>query len=163
MSHQRISINNTQLLQRVCVHTYYTGEARKSSGLPPQLTAQLQASNSNRDILTQHINLSIAEATKMLTRYLGICTAQRTSPEETTIDIETPVNYPAECVPQIKEAIEDYCIMRTLGQWLTQIKPDEANAAANEAQMAMMRLRELMCIRKRPRCTNSSSDNSIEL
>ena len=164
MKIERITISYNRILQRIYLHSYYTGEARKAGGVPPHLAATIQASDSNSDILTQLIDSSIAETTNTLTRYLGICTAQHDNEKaETALSIEIPENYPRECLQQIAQAIEEYATMRALGQWLIQNKPDEAVAAVQETQMAAMRLRELMSLRKRPCKHPSTPDNNIAL
>ena len=164
MKKHTIQISCTKILQRIYTHTYYTGEARKAAGVPAHLAASLQASDSNRDILLQHIQSSIAEAAKILTRYLGICTIEHDCEDTVTaISIETPSNYPDECIPQIAQTTEEYATMRALGQWLAQNKPDEAAAATQEAQLSSMYLRELTSLRRRPLNNARTADNNIEL
>lgn len=164
MNTERIEIDYRNILQRIYTHTYYTGESRKTAGAPPHFAARIQASDSDKRALTHHIHLAIAEATKMLTRFLGICTTiHDESTSQTNITIELPLNYPTECIRQIAVAIEDYATMRTIGEWMTQNKPDEATLAAEGAQMAAMRLRELMSIRKRPYPRTHKDDNNIEI
>lgn len=164
MEKHTIQISSTEILQRIYTHTYYTGEARKYAGVPANLAAALQASDSNKDILLQHIQSSIAEAARILTRYLGICTTQHNHQDLlTTIIIETPSNYPAECIPQIAQTIEEYSTMRALEQWLAQNKPDEAVAATREAELSSMHLRELTSLRRRPLNNARTADSNIEL
>ena len=164
MKRERIEIGHKRVLQRIYTHTYYVGEARKAAGTPPYLAAGVQASDSNRDMLTQHIHTSIAEAADMLTRYLGICSTRYSNESDTTaLYIETPPNYPAGCIAQMAQAIEEYATARTLGQWLMLSKPDEAAFAVEEAQTAATRLRELLSIRLHPGRCNQQHDNNIEL
>ena len=164
MKKEIIHIEHTKMLQRVYTHTYYIGEARKAAGVPPHLAAELQTSDSNRDILTQHIHTSIAETARMLTRYLGICSTKHNDATFcSTLFIKIPPNYPIACMPQIARSVENYIVMRTLEQWLMQCKPDEAAPASQEAKIAAVDLRELLSIRQRPGSREHLNDNNIEI
>ena len=95
---------------------------------------------------------------------MGICTIEHDCEDTATaISIETPSNYPDECIPQIAQTTEEYATMRALGQWLVQNKPDEAAAASQEAQLSSMYLRELTSLRCRPLNNARTADNNIEL
>lgn len=164
MKRKNIEINHIKILERIYTHTYYTGESRKAAGAPPHFAARMQASNSDKAALTHHIRLALSEVATMLTRYLGLCTTKYHSDTQSTIfTIETPLNYPHECMEAMGETIENYAVMRTLAEWLTQNKPDEAAAAAEEAQISTLHLRELMSTRKRPTTEHHNHDNNIEL
>ena len=151
-----IKLNNKRVRQRVETHTYYTGEARKNSAVPPLTAARIQASDDDATQLTDHLAVACSEIARLLSTYIAIChTQQRKALDEsgdiiTFFTLEIPANFPMEITDELEQAIENYAVARVLQQWMAQHKPDEMVIAANEVQQHTATLREFISLRKRP-------------
>ena len=150
-------LNNKRVRQRIETHTYYTGEARKNSALPPMTAARMQASSDDTTQLTDHLTVACNEIARLLSTYIAICHTQESdeptaqgNQRVTLFILEAPANYPKECARDIEQTIENYAVARTLQQWLVQNKPDESLPAANEAQQHLTTLRQMAALRRRP-------------
>ena len=60
MNEARLKVLHKNVEQRIQIYTYYTGEARKETGLPDRLAAQMQVSSDDSIQLSDHIGNAIA-------------------------------------------------------------------------------------------------------
>lgn len=169
MKEIKLTLSLRKVMQRIEMYSYYTGEARKKAGLPKELAAGMQASSDDSVQLYDHVSSAIGELSKMLSRFLGICSVHYEGSADdkeiynAVFSLIPPFNYPLEAFPQIEEAMENYAVMRTLGLWLQQHKPDEVMAITTETQQHSLHLRELFALRKRPGRIVRNDDNIITL
>lgn len=165
MKKAKLTIKPYIVIERIKTHSYYTGEARKQAGYPPLLAAAIQASDDEIDQLNDHMQLSVAEIGKILSRYLAECHTMKNidkeQPDISSIDfsLTIPQNFPCHILPQIEQAIENYITMRTLHLWLSQQKPDEANIISNETQQIVYQICEMLTMRKRPQIDKENNKN----
>lgn len=153
MNEARLKVLHKNVEQRIQIYTYYTGEARKETGLPDRLAAQMQVSSDDSIQLSDHIGNAIAELGNIISRYFGICKVEEIDDENNKIYLFTltaPAMYPMDALPRIEKSMESYVVKRVLQQWLLQHRPEEAAIPATEAQAISLQLRELFALRKKP-------------
>ncbi len=169
MKEIKLTLSIKKAIQRIELHSYYTGEARKKAGIPEELAAGMQASTDDSVQLNDHISSTIGELSRIISRFFGICSVRYiqniddNNTQSVEFSLTPPFNYPIETIPQITEAMENYAVMRTLYLWLLQHKPDEAGAVGNEAMLHSNHLRELFALRKRPKKITKREDNIVKL
>lgn len=154
--------------QRIQTYTYYTGEARKQTGLPQPLVARIQASSDDNTQLGDHIETAVAELSTIISRYLPACSACEKQDEANgekiiVFKLQLPALYPLATLPQIEKTMENYTVKRTLQQWFQQHQPQEAAIIAAEAQTLTLQLRDLLTLRHKPSNKKRTDNNIIDL
>lgn len=166
MKKEILTIRHKDIMQRLFLHSYYRGEAHKTAGMPKHFSAGIQASESDSDMLENHILTAITECVKLLSRYFAVCSVKKIDENEsriTELHLQPPCNFPRESLSQMEQCIGNYIVMRTLQQWLAQHKPDDSLLAAEEVKSSTIDIRETASLRKRPCRTAHKSNKSIEL
>ncbi len=168
MKETKLKILHNNIEQRIQIYTYYTGEARKETGIPERLAAQMQVSSDDSIQLSDHITNAIAELGNLISRYFAICSIESLDDERTNSKIyvftlQIPEMYPQSALTRIEKSMESYAVKRVLQQWLLQHRPEEAAIPAAEAQTLALQLRELFALRRKPVIKLESTDNIIDL
>lgn len=154
MRHIYITINTKDVILKIQTHAYYIGETRKDSGVPVRLAADIQVSENDNRQISDHLDITCNELSKLISRYLSLCNIKEVTEEECSkirsYSLFLPYNYPMELIEEVKQAMINYAVIRTIQLWLMQCKPDEAPLIANEVYNTSINLRELLAMRKRP-------------
>ena len=164
-----IAISTYEIAQRVFTYSYYVGEARRSSGLPLKLAVGLQASSDDSEQLGDHINIAAGELDKMINCYFcqGALLVKNDEQHDGYSTLKfiliVPQYFPKNRFEELRRAMENYIVMRTLQQWMLQHKPDEAAIISAETEKTTLLLRELMNSRIKPRRIEKRNKNRIEI
>lgn len=154
---KEITLSSYNIEQRLFTYSFYVGEARRAVGTPMQLTAGIQASSDDHTQISDHTHIAVTEILTLMNRFLALCSNNVTDDSNHEghllfkLTFTPPRNYPEEMLGELQRTMESYMVMRTLNMWMLQHKPDEALLTASEAEKLVVRLRELMCCRTKPR------------
>ncbi len=155
--------------QRLFTYSYYVGEARRATGVPPQQTSGMQASSDDRAQILDHLHMALTDVTRFMNRYFRMCSyevgadASHEGYEMYKFMFLAPERFPENMLPQLQQCVESYLVMRTLSMWMLQHKPDEAVLTAAEADKLLVQLRELMNLRTKPQSTKRTTRKNIEI
>ena len=163
---ENIKISSHEVEQRVFTYSYYVGEARRNSGTPIKMAANIQASSDDHVQMNDHINVATSELIKIINCYF--CPCKHSNKKDDTHDgyiilifsLTPPQYFPAHLFEELKKTMINYLVMRTLQQWILQHKPDEAVITATETEKITLQLRELMNTRVKPRRAKRRSKNA---
>ena len=166
---KEITLSSYNIEQRLFTYSFYVGEARRAVGTPMQLTAGIQASSDDHTQISDHTHIAVTEILTLMNRFLALCSNNVTDDSNHEghllfkLTFTPPRNYPEEMLGELQRTMESYMVMRTLNMWMLQHKPDEALLTASEAEKLVVRLRELMCCRPKPRLSEKKKRTNIEI
>ena len=164
-----ITLMHYNVEQRLFTYSYYVGEARRATGVPPQLTSGMQASSDDSAQILDHLHMALTDVTRFMNRYFRSCSCKTVTDtlhegyELYELAFLTPERFPENMLPQLQQCVESYLVMRTLNMWMLQHKPDEAVLTAAEADKLLVQLRELMILRTKPQANKRTTRKNIEI
>lgn len=164
---KNIKISSHEVEQRVFTYSYYVGEARRNSGTPIKMAANIQASSDDHVQMNDHINVATSELIKIINCYF--CPCKHSNEKDDThegyiiliFSLTPPQHFPEHLLEEFKKTMINYLVMRTLQQWTLQHKPDEAAITTAETEKITLQLRELMNCRVIPRRVKKRSNNIL--
>lgn len=166
---KEITLSSYDIEQRLFTYSFYVGEARRAVGTPVQLTACIQASSDDHTQISDHTYIAVTEILTLMNRFLALCSNNVTNDSKHEghllfkLTFTPPRNFPEEMMDELRRTMENYMVMRTLNMWMLQHKPDEAVLTASEAEKLVVKLRELMCCRTKPRQSEKRKRTNIEI
>lgn len=166
---KEITLSSYDIEQRLFTYSFYVGEARRAVGTPVQLTACIQASSDDHTQISDHTYIAVTEILTLMNRFLALCSNNVTNDSKHEghllfkLTFTPPRNFPEEMMDELRRTMESYMVMRTLNMWMLQHKPDEAVLTASEAEKLVVKLRELMCCRTKPRQSVKRKRTNIEI
>lgn len=163
-----ITINESDITERILSMSGYAALARTKAGLPQQFTDMMQTTDDDLGMVQRFVTESIDEATGIISRYLSPATASyvetgKAGERLIRIAFTLPHNYPACTLESLGRNIGSFATSRSLQQWMLTVKPDEAQLHASMADTSLARIRSLLSARERPRKEPDNKNNIIEL
>ena len=131
----------------------YTARAREAMGIPTGIIERMQLSADDKHIIDPMIDSSVNEITSEIVRYHPRSSVEFTENENGVnyeFNVAVPVNYPTGNADRLAMSVESYIANRTLQNWYTDIKPDEASISAAKAQNDVMTIHTMLTQRTRP-------------
>lgn len=162
-----ITINESDITERIATVSGYAALARSKAGMPDRFTDIMQTTDDDRAIIQGFIGEGINEAVGIINRFMSPCSARfvDTGDNDRLIRIAftLPHNCPASSIEALKTTITNLAAYRSLQHWMLTVKPDEANLNASKADSELARMRSLLAVRQRPMMNPDNKDNIIEL
>ncbi len=153
MSTIKIVITKGNIYDRIFSTSAYTARARETLGLPDGIVERMQLTADDRHVIDPMIDSSADEIYGEITRYHPGSSVELTEYENGInyeFSIPVPFNYPTGNSDKLARSIESYIANRTLQNWYTGIKPDEANIAAAKAQNDAITIQTMLTQRIKP-------------
>ena len=153
MSTLNFVITKRNIYNRIFATSAYTTRAREATGMPQSISGNMLLTADEKRIIDPLIENSINEIFSFI-----VCYHPGTSIDYSTDDndgaymfnIKTPANYPAGNEGKLAKSIESYVTNRTLQDWYTCMKPDEASLVAAKTQNDITTLQSLLTQREKP-------------
>lgn len=162
-----ITINESDITERIATVSGYAALARSKAGMPERFTDILQTTDDDRAIIQGFIGEGINEAVGIINRFMSPCSAKFVDDGDNDrlirIAFTLPHNCPASSIEALKTTITNLAAYRSLQHWMLTVKPDEANMNASKADSELARMRSLLAVRQRPMMNPDNKDNIIEL
>ena len=98
--------------QRLFTYSYYVGEARRATGVPPQQTSGMQASSDDRAQILDHLHMALTDVTRFMNRYFRMCSyevgadASHEGYEIYKFMFLAPERFPENMLPQLQQCVE---------------------------------------------------------
>ena len=149
----RFTITRENIHDKVFATSAYTARARETMGIPPGITERMLLTADDKRIIDPMIDGSVNEIAEEIARYHpGSSVGFNGEGDEAgyQFSIATPANYPADNADKLAVSIGSYIANRTLQNWYTGIKPDEANIFAIKAQNDAMIIQAMLTQRTKP-------------
>lgn len=168
MKRIEIIVDSDSIYKRLFKESGYAVRSRSAMGMNATLADTVHITDDERETLGQWVRKSINEAVHGIYRYVGPCSVKycmdtETGGERYVISVTAPHNYPTEHVALLETCISDLVFNRTMQQWYTTMKPDEASLMAANIQEDALLFRELLTQRERPVKNDAKQENIIEL
>ena len=167
MKNITITINESDITERIATVSGYAALARSKAGIPERFTDILQTTDDDRAIIQGFIGEGINEAVGIINRFMSPCSARFVDAGDNDrlirIAFTLPHNCPASSIEALKTTITNLAAYRSLQHWMLTVKPDEANLNASKADSELARMRSLLAVRQRPMMNPDNKDNIIEL
>ena len=162
-----ITINESDITERIATVSGYAAMARSKAGMPERFTDILQTTDDDRAIIQGFIGEGINEAVGIINRFMSPCSARFVDAGDNNrlirIAFTLPHNCPESIMATLKECIISFAAARSLQHWNLIVKPDESNIHIAKAQNELVRMRELLSTRTRPEKGNGEGNGIIEL
>ncbi len=149
----RFTITREDVYDKVFATSAYTARARETMGTPSGITERMLLTADDKRIIDPMIDGSVNEIAGEIARYHPGSSVGITGDGDGAgyqFSIATPVNYPAGNADKLTGCLESYIANRTLQNWYTGIKPDEANIFAIKAQNDAMIILAMLTQRTKP-------------
>ena len=149
----RIVITKEDIYGRLFATSAYTARAREAMGVPQSIVERMLLTPDDKEIIVPMIENSVNEIFTDISRYHQESSVTFTNAEDTErylFNINTPDNYPSENGEKLRQSVESYIVNRTLQNWYTDIKPDEAAIIAAKTQNDAANIRMLLIQRRKP-------------
>lgn len=162
-----ITINESDITERIATVSGYAALARSKAGMPERFTDILQTTDDDHAIIQGFIGEGINEAVGIINRFMSPCSAKffdaGGNDRLIRIAFTLPHNCPASSIEALKTTITNLAAYRSLQYWMLTVKPDEANLNSSKADSELARMRSLLAVRERPMMNPDNKDNIIEL
>ena len=146
-------ITREDIYKRIFASSAYTARAREAMGVPQSIVERMLLTPDDKEIIVPMIENSVNEVLTDISRYHQESSVTFTNAEDTErylFNINTPDNYPSENGEKLRQSVESYIVNRTLQNWYTDIKPDEAAIIAAKTQNDAANIRMLLIQRRKP-------------
>lgn len=146
-------ITREDIYKRIFASSAYTSRAREAMGVPQSIVERMLLTPDDKEIIVPMIENSVNEIFTDISRYHQESSVTFTNAEDTErylFNITTPENYPSENGEKLRQSVESYIANRTLQNWYTDIKPDEAAIIAAKTQNDAANIRMLLIQRRKP-------------
>lgn len=122
-----LEVSKSDLLGQVQEHSYYLGEALKSSPQVMELAAKIQAGSDESTTLSDFIREGCARVCGILSRVVGETTYSWDSDKaKCTFTISTVANFMESQKDALNDAALSYISTYMLSRWLSLVKSDES-------------------------------------
>ena len=149
MNTMEFHITREEIGKRIFATSAYTARAREALGTPPAITERMQATADDMALLNPIIDNCASEVFTFIVRYHPGSNLEFSN-DGYRFNINTPANYPADNGSKLAQVIESYIVNRTLQEWYTNVKPDEAAITATKTQNDAATIHSLLTQRKKP-------------
>lgn len=149
MNTMEFHITREEIGKRIFATSAYTARAREALGTPPAITERMQATADDTALLNPIIDNCASEVFTVIVRYHPGSNLEFSN-DGYRFNNNTPANYPADNGSKLAQVIESYIVNRTLQEWYTNVKPDEAAITATKTQNDAATIHSLLTQRKRP-------------
>ena len=149
----KFAITKKSIHDRIFATSAYTTRARETMGMPGSIAERMLITADDKHLIDPMIDNSVNEVSCMIARYHPGSSVEFNMEEndgEYRFCIAAPVNYPAGNAGKLAQSIESYIAGRTLQEWYSDIRPDEATNAAARVQNEAMTIQEMLAQRTRP-------------
>ena len=147
------SITREHIYNGVFATSAHTARAREAMGIPVDITGRMLLTADDKHVIAPLIDNSVNEVSCDIVRHhpgSSVEFNRNGNDGEYLFNITVPMNYPTGNAGMLATIIGDYILNRTLQSWYTDIKPDEANAAATKAQNDAGTIQALLTQRIKP-------------
>lgn len=151
-----IKINTDSLYTRLARESGLVARSRLALGVSDTVAEIMSLTEDEKEMAGNWIANSINETMHIMNRYLESCSVNINRDNsnhavEYVISVSIPHNFPHLQSIQLEMCIKELVTSRTLQQWYTTVKPDEANIAITSAQNHAGLLRGILTQRERPK------------
>ena len=150
MSTLNFVITKKNIYNRIFATSAYTTRAREAIGTPPGVSGNMLLTADEKRIIDPLIENSINEIFSFIVCYHPGTSIEDDNGEAFMFNIKAPANYPAGNEGKLTKCIESYVANRTLQDWYTCMKPDEASLVAAKTQNDITTLQSLLTQREKP-------------
>lgn len=149
-----LALTTKELFAQMKEHSYYIGEALKTTPELIELAAKIQASDNDDNVLKDFVQEGGTKIGNILSRVVGKTSYAWSSSLESGKTITFTTKAVANFMDSQKEALKDsmlnYLSYYILAKWLTLIKPDEAGRFSKELVSLEEDIRQLGAQRDKP-------------
>ena len=142
-------ITKEEIGKRIFATSAYTARAREAMGTPPSVTERMQATADDTALLAPIMDYSASEVFTVIVRYHPGSSMELIN-DGYLFNLKAPANYPADNGGKLRQVVESNIVNRTLQEWYTNVKPDEAAIATTKMQNDAATLHSLLTQRKKP-------------
>ena len=145
--------NRNNVYNKVFATSAYTARAREKTGMPPEIIERMTITADDKLVIDPIIENCINEISTYITRYHPNSSVDFITDEHEghyLFNIVVPDNYPIGNEDKFEKSVENYITNRTMQEWYSIIKPDEANIPAAKAQSDILTIQTLLTQRKKP-------------
>lgn len=150
MSTLNFVITKKNIYNIIFATSAYTTRAREATGMPQSISESMLLTADEKRIIDPLIENSINEIFSFIACYHPATSIEDDNGEGYMFNIKTPANYPAGNEGKLAKSIESYVANRTLQDWYTCMKPDEASLVAAKTQNDITTLQSLLTQRGKP-------------
>ena len=150
MSTLNFVITKKNIYNRIFATSAYTTRAREATGMPQSISESMLLTTDEKRIIDPLIENSINEIFSFIACYHPATSIEDDNGEGYMFNIKAPANYPAGNEGKLTKCIESYVTNRTLQDWYTCMKPDEASLVAAKTQNDITTLQSLLTQREKP-------------
>lgn len=150
-----LALTTKTLFAQMKEHSYYIGEALKGDVRMMELSAKIQASDDDDSVLKDFVQAGGTKLGNLLSRVLGKTSYSWSddASQGTTITFTTNAvaNFMESQKDTLKDSMLNYLSYYVLSQWLTLIKPDEAQRFETQLERLEEDMRQLGAQRDKPK------------
>lgn len=150
MSTLNFVITKKNIYNRIFATSAYTTRAREATGMPQSISESMLLTTDEKRIIDPLIENSINEIFSFIACYHPATSIEDDNGGAYIFNIKAPANYPAGNEGKLTKCIENYVANRTLQDWYTCMKPDEASLVAAKTQNDITTLQSLLTQREKP-------------
>ena len=153
MSTLNFVITKRNIYNRIFATSAYTTRAREATGMPQSISESMLLTTDEKRIIDPLIENSINEIFSFIACYHPATSIDYSTDDNDgayIFNIKAPANYPAGNEGKLAKSIESYVTNRTLQDWYTCMKPDEASLVAAKTQNDITTLQSLLTQRGKP-------------
>ena len=150
MSTLNFVITKKNIYNRIFATSAYTTRAREATGMPQSISESMLLTTDEKRIIDPLIENSINEIFSFIACYHPATSIEDDNGEGYMFNIKAPANYPAGNEGKLTKCIESYVTNRTLQDWYTCMKPDEASLVAAKTQNDITTLQSFLTQREKP-------------
>ena len=152
MKRTQLEIRDIRIYERLKAESGVTAHVKNIAGHPSKLSSLSIATDDEKCIIDDYIELAASECLMTINHYLSPCNI---SEENDSNDTQYKVRHFSMTIPdtfsegeitQIGNIIMDFICNRCLQQWYILVKSDDANISAIKAQSSMALLREILAM-----------------
>lgn len=136
------------VLKKIAMNSFYRGERLKEDqGVH---AARVQTGCDNDDILSDEMELAVADVELLITNNLGICTTELEGNKYLFYASEKS-SFPYDKLKKtIERLIESYVYNRVLEGWMSIMMPDEMQALGQRSVVEIEKLKRFLVEREKP-------------
>ena len=124
-----LTIGVKNILSQMKEHSFYLGEALKSNPQLLELSAKIQASDDEDNVLYDFAKQGVTKLTNVINRVIGKASSEKSGESDETsytITINTVQNFSNETGMPLQDLAVDYVSYYIISKWLNLVKPDES-------------------------------------